>query len=83
MAKKDKTTPFEFLQTRAFSLFRKWMDHGDLTESETHELVEIQKVMPAESFKSELRLIRWLVSILGGLGISLLTIILVHLLSNT
>ena len=83
MAKRDKTAPFEFLQTRAFALFRKWMKDGSLTESETHELVEIQKEMPAESFKSELRLIRWLVSILGGLGLSLLTIILVHLLTTT
>lgn len=55
MAKKDNTTPFEFLQTRAFTLFRKWMDQGSLTESETYELVEIQKEMPAESFRTELK----------------------------
>jgi len=55
MGKKEKTTPFDLLQTRAFSLFRKWMDQGGLSESGTHELTEIQRKMPAESFRTELK----------------------------
>ncbi|MCY3999935.1 MAG: hypothetical protein OXF84_03880 [Bacteroidetes bacterium] len=89
MARKDKIAPFEFLPTRAFSLLRKWMEGGSLTESETHELVEIQKEMPVTTFKSEFDMFRrelnsmkWLLGILGTAGLSLLTIILVHLLSQ-
>ncbi|MCY4001564.1 MAG: hypothetical protein OXF06_03940 [Bacteroidetes bacterium] len=53
MAKEDKIAPFEFLQTWAFSLLRKWMNKGNLSESETLELVEIQREMLATGIKSE------------------------------
>jgi len=42
------------LQTRAFALLRKWMKNGPLNETETHELIEIQREIPTASVQSEL-----------------------------
>jgi len=53
MEEKNNSSPFESLPTRAFVLLRRWMKNGKLSESETVELVEIQKEMPASTFKSE------------------------------
>ncbi len=41
-------------RTRAFVLLRKLDKNGSLTEAETHELVEIQADLPADSVKSEI-----------------------------
>ena len=46
-------TSLSNLQTRAFALLRKWMKKGSLDETETHELVEIQKEIPTASLKTE------------------------------
>ena len=46
-------TSLSNLQTRAFALLRKWMRKGSLDETETHELVEIQKEIPTASVKTE------------------------------
>jgi len=76
MAAKDNSNPFQNLTTRAFELLRKWMKKGDLTETETHELVEIRKEMPAESFRTELKALNtkfnvmiWLFSALTATGV--------------
>ncbi|MCY3628491.1 MAG: hypothetical protein OXG94_00570 [Bacteroidetes bacterium] len=45
------------MTTRAFELTRKLSKGEGLSPEEIHELVEIQKEMPAASFTSELKLI--------------------------
>jgi len=46
-------TSLSNLQTRAFALLRKWMKKGSLDETETHELVEIQKEILTASAGTE------------------------------
>ena len=49
-----KSTTVENLTTRAFVLIRKLSGPGGLSPEEIHELVEIQKDMPATSFDHKL-----------------------------
>ncbi len=51
---KTKSNPMSSPRTRAFVLLRKLDKNGSLTEAETHELVEIQEDLPADSVKSEI-----------------------------
>ncbi len=51
---KTKSNPMSSPRTRAFVLLRKLDKNGSLTEAETHELVEIQADLPADSVKSEI-----------------------------
>jgi len=48
------STSLTNLQTRAFALLRKWMKNGSLNETETHELLEIQKEIPTTSVQTKL-----------------------------